>query len=47
MFEFKYKIYRIDMVFYKLLLNKFLVEYKNTIVDNISEYDNILLIASK
>lgn len=33
--------------FYKLLLRKFLPEFKNIIVDNISEYDNILLIASK
>jgi len=33
--------------FYKLLLRKFLPEFKNTIVDNVSEYDNILLIASK
>lgn len=33
--------------FYKLLLKKFLVEYKNIIVDNISEDGNILLIAFK
>jgi len=33
--------------FYKLLLRKFLIEFKNVIVDNISEHDNILLIASK
>jgi hypothetical protein len=33
--------------FYKLLLKKFLTDYKNTIVDNISEDSNILLVASK
>jgi hypothetical protein len=33
--------------FYKMLLKKFLTDYKNIIVDNISEGSNILLIASK
>jgi hypothetical protein len=33
--------------FYKMLLNKFLPVYKNIIVDNITEYDNILLTASR
>lgn len=33
--------------FYKLLLRKFLTEFKNIVVDNVSEYDNILLVASK
>lgn len=33
--------------FYKFLLNKFLSVYKNIIVDNTTEYDNILLIASR
>jgi hypothetical protein len=33
--------------FYKMLLKRFLTDYKNIIVDNISEGSNILLIASK
>jgi len=33
--------------FYKFLLKKFLTDYKNTIVDNITEDGNILLVASK
>jgi len=33
--------------FYKMLLKRFLADYKNIIVDNVSEGSNILLIASK
>lgn len=33
--------------FYKLLLKKFLVDYDNIIVDNVAEYSNTLLIATK